>query len=186
MTILFYCVNDNLLHSDLQTSGKFTSVKNTLYPQQSRLPVNMNFQDIFWSLKKVIRGTKTNDTQGILDLNIPIHQVKGYYQGVDNPNRPVYFEVYMNSITSNSQNKQKLYMSVRKRHIRLTKTLHDDIESQAPVSQADDPLYDANTIHAVNPSRSNTENRPPSTSVPPRPEHGAKLSDGGDPGRPVV
>jgi len=93
----------------------------------------MNLQDVFWSLDKTIRG-KTLRKDGIIDFNIPIHEIKGYYQGVDNQNRPVYFEVYMKSVASDSKNKDKLFYSNQMRENNLSKNNQNHAHRQQSTS----------------------------------------------------
>ena len=44
-----YCVNDNLLQSELQTSGAHTAFKNAVYLQTSKIAKDMNSSDMWWS-----------------------------------------------------------------------------------------------------------------------------------------
>ena len=68
-----YCVNDNLLQSDLHTSAASTFSKNRICSQTSKIPVNMNLFHIFWSIDKVIGGKRLNNAKGLLDFNTPVN-----------------------------------------------------------------------------------------------------------------
>lgn len=153
-----YCVNDNLLHSELQTSSASTVVKNAIYKQRSRRPENMNFKDIFWSVNKMVRGKNMYDIKGNLEPNTLFHEVKGYYQGVDNSNRPVYFEVYMKSVASNSQNQEKLYQSNQKRL--------ENLENKNGMQRAQIHQHVESVPHG----------NPPIAAPPPKPKSEAELA----------
>jgi len=152
-----YCVNDKLLQSDLQTSGKFTAVKNMIYQQRWKFPTNFDLNDVYWSLDKQIGGKSLNNSKGsTIDPTVPFHEIKGYYTGKDNLNHSVYFEVYMRSISNNSHNQLKLHKSEEMRHTRLNKTHR---HSHAMSS-------DMHTMHAGNHNGSHPHTKPPTPAIP--------------------
>jgi hypothetical protein len=107
-----YCVNDNPLQSDLQTNARhFTSFHNIVKKKQWKMPQNVEFDAIVWSVTdKFGNGDGTE-----IDMTKPFHMLKGRYQGLDIDHKPVQFEVLLTSCTPKTDiQRDQYYKSINK------------------------------------------------------------------------